>query len=99
LDRRATRVLLSASHPGSRSERSASPAGATATAGLQVSGPGNFGTACFLPGPQGQAGKLPYGGRALRLPAGSVHLQDDPFPFYACHGTAPAWTYAKPVEG
>jgi hypothetical protein len=73
--------------------------GATATAGLQVSDPGNFGTACFFPGPQGRAGKLPTAAGLRVYPPNQSTAKVIPFPFYACYGTAPVWMYAKPVQG
>ena len=73
--------------------------GATATAGLQASDPGNFGTACFLPGPQGRAGKLPTAAGLRVYPPNQFTSKVIPFPFSACYRTAPVWIYAKPVQG
>jgi hypothetical protein len=72
--------------------------GATATAGLQASDPGNFGTACFLPGPQGRAGKLPTAAGLRVYPPNQFTAKVIPLPFYACHGTTPVWMYAQPVQ-
>jgi hypothetical protein len=73
--------------------------GATATAGLQVSDPGDFGTACFRPGPQGQAGKFPTAAGLRVYPPNQFASKVIPIPFYGCYGTAPVWMYAKPVQG
>ena len=73
--------------------------GATATAGLQVSDPGDFGTACFLPGPQGRAGKFPTAAGLRVYPPNQFASKVIPFPFSACYRTAPVWMYAKPVQG
>jgi hypothetical protein len=73
--------------------------GATATTGLQISNPGNFGTACFLPGPRGRAGKLPVAAGLRVYPPNQFTSTVIPFPFYACYGTAPVWMYVKPVQG
>jgi Protein of unknown function (DUF4232) len=73
--------------------------GATATAGLQVSDPGNFGTACFLPGAQGRAGKLRMAAGLRVYPPNQFTSKVIPLPFYACYGTAPVWMYVKPVQG
>jgi hypothetical protein len=73
--------------------------GATATAGLQISDPGDFGTACFPPGPQGRAGKLPTAAGLRVYPPDQSTSKVIPFPFHACYGTAPVWMYAKPLQG
>jgi Protein of unknown function (DUF4232) len=72
--------------------------GATATAGLQIVNPGNFSTACSLPGPRGQAGKLPTAAGLRVYPPNQFTSKVIPLPFSACYGTGPVWMYAKPVQ-
>ena len=72
--------------------------GATATAGLQVSNPGNFGTACFLPRPQGRVGKLPTAAGLRVYPPNQFASKVIPFPFSACSLTGPVYLNVRAVK-
>jgi hypothetical protein len=77
------------------------PGGATATATLQITDPGNFGTVCFLPGPPpepGRPGKLPTAAGLRVYPPNQFTSKVIPFPFSACYRTGPVWLHVTPVQ-
>jgi hypothetical protein len=75
--------------------------GATATANLQASDPANYGTKCFLPGPQpspGHPGKLPVAAGLRVYPPNQRASKVIPFPIGACASSGPVWLQAGPVQ-
>jgi Protein of unknown function (DUF4232) len=76
--------------------------GASATATLQVTDPGNYGTSCLLrkssPG-LGQKGKLPLAAGLRVYPPNQYTSKVVPFPLQACANTGPVWLHAGPVLG
>jgi hypothetical protein len=74
--------------------------GATATAKLQITDPGNFGTSCLLPGPSpepGEPGQLPTAAGLRVYPPNQFVSKVVPYPFSACAHTGPVWLGVGPV--
>jgi hypothetical protein len=75
--------------------------GATATANLQASDAANYGTKCFLPGPQpspAHPGKLPTAAGLRVYPPNQRASKVIPFPIGACASSGPVWLQAGPVQ-
>jgi hypothetical protein len=101
-------VSLSGRQLGSpaRGDYTGSPAavvlasGATATAKLQISDPGDFGNSCLLsgstPGP-GNPGRLPTAAGLRVYPPNQLKSKVVPYPFSACAHTGPVWIGVGPV--
>jgi hypothetical protein len=76
--------------------------GASATATLQVSDPGVFGTRCLLRKSVrtlGHEGKLPLAAGLRVYPPNQYTSKVIPFPLLACANTGPVWLHAGPVLG
>jgi hypothetical protein len=74
---------------------------ATATASLQASFPGNYGTRCLLPGPQpspAHPGKVPVAAGLRVYPPNQRASKVIPFPIGACASSGPVWLHAGPVQ-
>jgi Domain of unknown function (DUF4232) len=74
--------------------------GATATAHLQISDPGGYGTRCLLPPPWKQPwrpGTLPTAAGLRVYPPNQFASKVIPYPFSACAHTGPVYIHAGPV--
>lgn len=101
-------VSLSGHQLGSpaRGDYSGSPSavvlasGATATAKLQISDPGDFGNSCFMTGSQpgpGNPGQLPTAAGLRVYPPNQFKSKVVPYPFAACAHAGPVWIGVGPI--
>ncbi len=75
--------------------------GATAHATLQVADAANYGSRCFLPGPQpspGHPGRLPTAAGLRVYPPNQFTSKVIPFPLGACANIGPVWLFAGLVQ-
>jgi hypothetical protein len=74
--------------------------GATATAGVQIADPGDFGDRCLLPGPPpgpGRPGQVPTAAGLRVYPPSQYVSTEIPYPFPACAHPGPVYIHAGPV--